>query len=143
LPRDKVKIDAHIAQWKHNRSLIPQVPATHPDWIVTVAFYVAVHAVDSVLEFEESPACNHETRFKAIAKINRMRKIGELYHPLYDLCRKIRYTADPNQWIRPENIYKYVIKGYLLPLERSAINLLGKTIDLPEIDLSHLGPLSP
>ena len=32
----------------HNRELIPLLPQSHPDWIVTLAFYTALHAVDAL-----------------------------------------------------------------------------------------------
>jgi len=52
LAKDKIKLKQHIAQWKHNRSLIAQIPASHPDWIVTIVFYTAVQAIDAALAFE-------------------------------------------------------------------------------------------
>lgn len=120
----------------HNRSLIAQIPRTHPDWIVTVAFYAAVHAVDAALAHEEVNAWNHETRFTAIAGIPRMDKIRKLYHPLYDLSRKVRYTADPNQWIPPDQIDRLVIRGCLIPLEQSVERLLDRVLSLPPIELT-------
>jgi hypothetical protein len=137
LARDQSKIDAHVAQWQHNRSLLGEIPASHPDWVVTVAFYTAVHAIDAALTFEGVTVCNHDQRFEAIAGLNRMLKVGTLYHPLYDLCRKVRYTADPNQWIPPAELERQVIRRYLLPLEQSIEGLIGKTLGLPTIKLSQ------
>jgi len=138
LARDKAKIDRHIVQWKHNRDLIGQLPASHPDWIVTVIFYTAVQAVDAVLAFEEVTAWNHDKRFKAIASLNRLSKLGRNYHTLYDLSRKVRYMADPNLWIPPNQIDKAVVRGLLLPLENSAATVLGRDLTLPELDLTRL-----
>ncbi len=138
MPRDKEKIELHIRQWVHNRSLIGLVPASHPDWIVTVAFYSAVHAMDAALAFEDVITWNHETRFEAIAGINRLAKARKLYHTLYDLSRKVRYSGDPNSWIAPGDIEAKVVRGHLLPIEKSIEGLLGQDLKLPPIDLSHL-----
>lgn len=135
---DREKFDAHIVQWKHNRSLIGQIPASHPDWIVTVVFYTAVHAVDTALAFDGLVPWSHETRFETIAASNRYARIGKLYHPLYDLCRKVRYTATPDLWIPREQIDQQVVRGILLPLENSVMNLINAKLELPTIDLSHL-----
>jgi len=138
LARDHSKIDLHLKQWKHNRSLITSIPITHPDWIVTVIFYMAVHAVDAALAFESARFWNHETRFEAIGGIPRFKKIGQLYHPLYDLSRKARYTADLNQWIPPSLIDKQVLRSYLMPLENAVATIIGKDMRLPPPDLSRL-----
>lgn len=138
MAKDKAQLDAHIAQWLHNRSLISRIPASHPDWIVTVAFYTAVHAVDAALAAQGITAWNHETRFTAIAGIHKMQKIGLLYQPLYDLSRKVRYIADPNSWIKPDLIESQVIRARLFPLEQSVEKLIGVKLDLPNIDLAHL-----
>lgn len=131
-------IDAHIRQWLHNRALAEKIPASHPDWIVTVAFYSAVHAIDAALAHDGIFVCNHETRFKAIASTNRMKKIGLLYHPLYNLSRTVRYTADPNLWIPAAAIEKQIIRQYLLPIETSVVNLMSRSISLPPLNMSHL-----
>jgi hypothetical protein len=138
LARDKERIQLHVRQWEHNRALITCIPASHPDWIVTVIFYTAVHAIDAALVNEGISVSNHETRFEAIGKCNRLKKAYTLYHPLYDLSRKTRYIAQPDLWIPPEAIEKQVLRRYLLPLEKSVIGLIGQTMNLPDIDLSHL-----
>ena len=130
------KIQKHLDQWKHNRSLIGQIPATHPDWVVTIVFYTAVQLIDAVLAHEDVSVSNHETRFKAIGAINRLKRVGVLYHPLYDLCRKVRYTANPTLWVPPDSIDEKIIRGCLLPLERSVENLLGNPLDAEIITLS-------
>jgi hypothetical protein len=138
LAKDKERIQRHIGQWKHNRLLIAKIPASHPDWIVTVAFYTAVQAVDAALAFEDAPAWNHDTRFAALASIHRLSALRGYYHPLYDLSRKVRYTADPNTWILPRDIDSKVIRSLLLPLEKSVEKILGRKLELPALNLSHL-----
>jgi len=43
----------HITQWKHNRAFLATIPPDYPDWVVTVAFYVALHAVDALLAHDK------------------------------------------------------------------------------------------
>ncbi len=135
---DKDKLESHIKQWLHNRALVEKIPATHPDWIVTIVFYASVHAIDAALAFDNIAVSSHETRFKAIAMTNRMKKIGLLYHPLYNLSRTVRYTADPDLWIPPSEIDKQVIKAYLLPIENSVVNLIGRSVPLPTISVPSI-----
>jgi hypothetical protein len=143
VPRDKAKVDLHIKQWEHNRSLISQIPRSHPDWIVTVIFYTAVHAIDAALTWEGAPFWNHDTRFAALGNINRFKRVRELYHVVYDLCRKVRYTAKPNEWIPPGKIDALVLRAYLLPIEQSIENLTGLKMQMPIPDLSHLSDSIP
>lgn len=57
----------HITQWKHNRAFLNSVPPAYSDWIVTVTFYVALHAVDSLLEFDNVDRVHsHETRNRVL-----------------------------------------------------------------------------
>jgi hypothetical protein len=143
LPKNEQQIERHVAQWRHNRTLIGQIPQTHPDWVVTVSFYAAVHAVDAILAFEDVIVSNHEGRFKAMAALNRLLRVRTLYHPLYDLCRKVRYVADPNQWIPAAEIDAQVIRRYLLPLEKSVEKLLGRNLALSPIALAWSSTSKP
>ena len=138
MAKDKERITLHVRQWEHNRALIAQIPASHPDWIVTVIFYTAVHAIDAALADEGITVSSHERRFEAIGACNRLKKAYTLYHPLYDLSRKTRYVGRPNEWIPPSAIERQVFRRYLLPLEKSVTGLIGGHVNLPELNLSHL-----
>lgn len=92
-------VGLHVQQWMHNRKLLSMLPETHPDWVVTAVFYTAVHAVDATLAHLGFRVSNHDQRFECLGKINQMKKIRELFHPLYNLSRTVRYTAQPSVWL--------------------------------------------
>lgn len=129
-------LEKHIQQWMHNRSFLSTISLKYPDWIVTVAFYVALHAVDSLLTHDKvERITNHEARNDVITRTNKYSKIKSKYLPLYDLSRTVRYLADPSSWVRPEDLEKYVIREFLSPIEKSVQNLMSRDLKLPAITL--------
>lgn len=129
-------LEAHLTQYHHNRRLIALLPASHPDWMVTVAFYCCIHLIDAVLAREGYQPVDHKSRNRAIANSNRLAFIAKLYDPLYQLPRKVRYMAAPLEWVPFDRIGPIVLGRYLYPIEKSAFRLLGRPeihelIDLP------------
>jgi hypothetical protein len=122
------------------QSGIPQLhPPAYSDWIVTATFYVALHTVDSLLEFDNVDRVHsHETRNCVLTGTNRYMVIWRTYQPLHDLSRKIRYMADPQEWVPPSLIDKQVLRRYLYPIEKSVKNLMPVPIDLPEIVIAGI-----
>jgi hypothetical protein len=138
----------HIKQWKHNRDFLARVPPEFPDWQVTVAFYVALHAVDSLLAHEKVPRINsHDARNSALLNTNRYAFIKDKYLPLYDLSRRVRYLAEPAKWVPPDRIQTDVVHRYLSPIEQSVQKLMGQDLGLTAIQLNAVppraGPVSP
>jgi hypothetical protein len=134
---------SHINQWKHNRKLLTQIPPEFPDWQVTVAFYVALQAVDALLAFDKLTRVNsHEARNEVLLKTKRYQKINEKFFPLYDLSRTVRYLADPARWVPADRVQKDVIYRYLRPIETSVQSLMGTDLNLPDLVLAT-APLPP
>jgi len=132
---------SHISQWKHNRKLLAQVPAEFSDWQVTIAFYVALQAVDALLAFDKVTRVNsHEARNEVLLRTKRYQKINEKYVPLYDLSRTVRYLAEPARWIPAHRIQKDVINRYLRPIETSVQTLMSADLQLPELVLIATSP---
>lgn len=136
---------SHLQQWRHNRSLIPAVPPSHPDWIVTVTFYTALHAVDALLSADKVPrVVDHSARNSVLGNTNKYQKIWKSYYPLYALSRTVRYLADPVGWIPFASVETVVFSRYLYPLERSVRGLLAsrrviQEDDMPLIEIRGLG----
>jgi len=118
--------NAHLDQWKHNRSFLRSIPGEYPDWIVTVAFYTALHVIDALLAKEARTITDHKTRNEVLRKTNRYEKIWRAYQPLYGLSRTVRYLADPTQWVPIDKIKPNVFNDYLYRIEESVFKLLGK-----------------
>lgn len=126
----------HIDQWMHNRQLLPLLPATHHDWIATVAFYTALHAVDAAIAFHGvEDITDHGARKHILIKTNTLKQVCRHFLPLYDISRTVRYMADPTSWIRPDRIDAEILAGHLYPIEQSVCKLIGQQLDLPLIQL--------
>lgn len=117
--------DDHIRQWKHNRDFLGLIPPDYPDWLVTVTFYVALHAVDALLAHDGvTGVTSHDDRKRVLIYTNRYAGIQRSFLPLYDLSRTVRYLADPAKWVPSDRIQKDVIGRYLYPIEKSVQTLM-------------------
>ncbi len=96
----------HIAK-QHNTHLAlselqeSQNSLKHADWIVTLAFYRALHAVDSYLAGLEIHPKGHPERNQCVR--TRLSGIYLQYFALYRASRKARYEAYTYQ-DRPEDV---------------------------------------
>jgi hypothetical protein len=131
----------HIQQWEHNRKLLALLPPEFPDWLVTCAFYVALHSVDALLAFDKvQRVTSHESRNKVLMHTNRYGAVTKAYMPLYGLSRTVRYLADPASWVPLAEIEKNVIHRYLYPIEKSVQGLMGVDLGLLKIKIASTPP---
>jgi hypothetical protein len=120
-------VEEHEQQWQHNRELTALIPRGYPDWIVTVVFYTALHAVDSLLRFDQVPGIvDHRARNDVLARTNRYSKVWRCYLPLYNLSRTVLYLARPIDWIPVDAVEREVLRRYLLPIEESVQKLTNR-----------------
>ncbi len=87
-------IQSHVTQWTHNRALVGHIPAKYPDWLVTVAFYTALQAIDALLAYDNVPVYSHDARNGTLKHTNRYEFIWKHYNPLYDLSRNPALPVD-------------------------------------------------
>ena len=132
-------LDDHIRQWQHNRRCLCTIAPDFSDWQITVAFYTALHAVDTLLSFDKVTVTNHEGRNRTLAGTNRYEKVNESYQPLYNLSRVVRYLAQPQKWVPPHHIQRQVVERYVYPIERSVQKLIGRDLTLPPIRILTSG----
>jgi hypothetical protein len=130
-------IQSHIQQWKHNRAFLLTIAPEYPDWLVTAAFYVALHAVDALLASDKISPTTHAFRNSVLLKTNRYTEIRRGYMPLYNLSQTVRYLADPGQWIPADRIQPDVIQRCLSPIEKSVQKLIGQDLALPKLEIVH------
>lgn len=124
----------HRARWLHNRAFIAILPDEYADWMLTGAFYAAVHAVESLIAFDRLPNhASHETRNRTLKTVRRYQQIWKHYHELYNGSQTSRYHCDPNAWIPAQDIKQIWIPHYLYPIERSVLKLIGDPGALPPI----------
>lgn len=119
-------VEAHLTQYEHNRALLPVLPASHNDWIATVTFYCAVHLVDAALAAHNIHPKNHEHRNNSLAAIRQLDLIAEKFEPLYAIARRVRYFANPTEWIKVERMQPEVFGRYLHPIEKSVFETVLK-----------------
>lgn len=128
-------LDNHLFQWRHNRTFLSTISLDYHDWIITAAFYTALHAVDAVLAFDNVTVTNHEGRNRILGMTNRYEKINNSYWPLYNLSRTVRYLAKPQVWVPANRVQKEVIERYLYPIERSVQKLIDRDLVLSPVML--------
>ena len=128
-------VNRHLAQWKHNREFLTRIEPKYNDWIVTVTFYAALHAVDLLLLTKNNPVDSHTARNDTLSRTNTYSQIWKHYQPLYSLCRSIRYFANPGKWVPFDQIETQVICRYLYPIEKSVQRLTKQDFELPKIEL--------
>lgn len=93
--------DAHITKAKHNIKTIVLLSQdlVKKDWIVTVAFYTALHIVDTVLFYTQKDyqrhGQSHDKREGIIKNDNRLEKIWDCYRPLLNHSIIARYLQGP------------------------------------------------
>lgn len=109
---------AHLRKAKHNESFLAlvqrndsMIKPTYADWIVTVAFYVAVQYVDSKLAKIAHPAhkhpANHSQRNTAVA-IYFPKTKRKVYFYLKSKSEYGRYFPDSERRISPHAVQRCV-----------------------------------
>lgn len=118
--------DAHVAVVRQNFTLLDGrlIPAVqqHPDWVVTVAFYTALHMVEAMF-FEDLPDhhTSHHSDRQFVLEGARYKHIWYDYRPLYSQSRLARYLQTPqgnfiasfSSYVRPHTIVPTFITGHL------------------------------
>ena len=124
----------HRSKWQHNRAFLDSITQDrYSDWMATVAFYAAVHCVETLLVHDKlDHGMTHEGRNDCLKRINRYKKIWENFRPLYEASLVARYLCHNNQscpsfdqWISVADVKKRLIGGHLHEVEKSVIKLLG------------------
>lgn len=93
MPRE----DQHRTKAEKNEAFartISTADATSEAWAVVVAFYSALHYVESYLAKYGVHAGNHQDRFREIMRDDRIKPAYTSYKFLYDMSRLARYSYD-------------------------------------------------
>jgi hypothetical protein len=93
-------LKAHAQQANHNQAFLDSIdPAIFPDWVVTAAFYKAVHLVEGLLVRKGRQSAGHYQRNGVLKR--QFAAVWKEYRPLYNLSRTARYLCIP---IRPQDV---------------------------------------
>ena len=95
--------EQHLTKYRVNKRLLEtdemsiEKNSKHYEWIITVAFYSALHLIEREMDMNDEIPCNgttdHKSRNEVIAKTARFRNIRAQYKCLADACWKARYEA--------------------------------------------------
>lgn len=90
--------DKHIKQYKCNLSLFNLKTfnindTKYSDWFMTVAFYAAVHLIESELAEIPFDSRTHEDRENAMLKLNTLKDVVSQYTALRNQSRLARYKC--------------------------------------------------
>jgi hypothetical protein len=121
----------HRERWLHNRKFVGTIDDAYCDWILTAAFYAAVHAVETLVAHDGLPNhTSHDSRSTTLQKTNKYKQIWKHYHTLYNASLTTRYHCSPSLWVPVKEIKDKLIPTYLYPIEKSVQKLLGDATDL-------------
>lgn len=108
----------HRAKAVSNRQVVQNLltSTTYFDWVVTIAFYTALHLVTSVITStgRRSPTSHHE-RNRIVASDRRFQNIQTSYLLLYQEARAARY--DPEYQIQRTDV-EQLVNNELARIER-------------------------
>lgn len=120
------------------RYLLPKLEE-FPDWVATVAFYKAVHLVESVFITDPNirHADCHESRNLALKKYRKYEHVYRHFRILYTMSLKARYMDSGvtcfSDHCPPAMIKAELLKNDLHQIEQSCIRLAGGTLEFSRV----------
>lgn len=89
--------ESHIAAANRNQGALEHLCLDiecFAPWVVTVAFYKALHIVDAVLSHDGIRVYDHSSRLSALRRENKLKYIYKHFSPLYRISQVARYLED-------------------------------------------------
>ena len=131
--------ESHIALANKNQAVLRHLSSdldSYSEWVATVAFYKALHIVESVfVEIGVGNASDHGDRLKKLKAGRRFDHIFKHYRPMWVASTVARYLEDPSDqtpyssfqdYLRPEQVMKDIVCHRLRQVEKSALKLCPK-----------------
>lgn len=134
--------ETHVAAAKRNQATLDYLLAGGDEqlpWVATVAFYKALHVVETVFAADkQSPVSHtddHKLRNHVLKTVNRYQQLWRMYRPLWEASLVARYLrvddnapayTDFTQYLSRADIERRVVGHYLAQIEASAARLLGE-----------------
>jgi hypothetical protein len=125
--------DQHRDKWLHNRRFVSTIADEYADWMVTVLFYAALHAVETLLAHDRVMAiAGHTARNQTLKTVNRYRQVWIHYRPLYDAAHTAPYDPAPASWLPVDDVKSKLVVT-LYALEKSVLKLTGSASQLDPV----------
>ncbi len=123
----------HRAKWLHNRAFLATIDDAFADWMATVMFYTALHAVETLFAHDGTHVHGgHGPRNQTLKTYNRYKQVWKHYRPLFDAARTTRYEADANEWIAVQDV-KSRLASDLYRVEASVVKLTNQPLELARL----------
>lgn len=123
----------HKSKWLHNRQFLGTIADEFPDWMVTVMFYAALHAVENLFAHDGTRTHGgHTARNQTLKTVQRYRNIWRHYRPVFDAARTTRYEVETIFWVPAEDV-KTKLSSHLYAIEASVLKLTGQSDRLESI----------
>ena len=132
---------SHLCVVRENSAAIDWIckaPSPMPQWVVTVAFYKALHIVEAVFAADKnSPirhADDHAQRNDVLRRENRYRHLWKHYRPLWNdslIARYLQGNSDTDtycgfaDYMTLADVEKTHLNHHLVQIVRTARTLLG------------------
>ena len=111
------KTKQHQDKADRNRAFLDSISANGPpEWMATVAFYVAVHLVEKLRAYQGEHSTNHKERCAAVRK--QYRGIHLEFHQLYEISRLARYGTTSQFTLTVSDVQSLHIDKYLVAIEK-------------------------
>jgi hypothetical protein len=128
--------EAHLRACKVNQSTIDYLLGggpVHAPWVVTIAFYKALHIVEAVLARQKPPMHKneHKSRNHFLKTDNRFKKIWVHYSVLYQASQVARYLSDDKvdkEYLTEDVIRRKILDHHLKQIALSANRLIGEDV---------------
>lgn len=125
MPKQK----AHADQCRHNEEAIRFLSGridNFPDWVAVVAFYKALHAIETVFATEGKHYGKHTERNSAIRNHPKLKAIWNSYRIMKSASRIARYLTEDEgacvfprfaSYMTPEQVKTTLLENHLVAVE--------------------------
>jgi hypothetical protein len=130
----KQQAERHKNRWLHNRQFLGSIDDKYYDWMVTVAFYCAVHCVHYLFEFDgTSMNGGHDERNSTLRGLRRYKALWLNYQPLYNASMVSRYSCNHAGWITTEEVKGTLVAHHLHQVEKSVLKLTSDAMAIEPV----------
>ena len=133
--------EAHVRAALENKKAIDYLGERvddFPQWVVTIAFYKALHIVEAVFAGDpkstQAHTDDHHSRNRVLKRDRRYEKLWRHYRPLYNDSLIARYLRDNDnqptfdvfsQYLNPDDVRKKHLDHNLVQIVKTARTLLN------------------
>jgi len=116
-------------------------PNDFPQWVTTIAFYTAVHAIEALFATTGTHSDDHSARNQRLKTTKKYQHIWRHFRPLWNDSQIARYlTSNGHQYpsfsayLSPDEVYNIHVKANLGQIVQSIRRLMDEPDFLSEVD---------